>query len=97
LPLALGFYGAAKGVYRPLARTAVGRSLPLHKYMSSVADFSFRQNYGIVFDQLAAPTAAYIKGEELERWFSESGLEDVHISHRHENSWRGQGRVPAAA
>ena len=33
--------------------------------MSSVADFSFRQNYAIVFDQLAAPTATYIKGPEL--------------------------------
>jgi SAM-dependent methyltransferase len=96
-PLALGFHGAAKGLYRPLERTAAGRSLPLHEYMSSVADFSFRQNYGIVFDQLSAPTAAYIKGDELEQWFSANGLEDVRVSHRHENSWRGQGRVPAAA
>ncbi len=45
--------------------------------MTSVADFSFRQNYGIVFDQLVAPTAAYIKGPELERWFRESGLEEI--------------------
>ena len=94
LPLAAGFHGAAKGVYRPLSGTAVGRSLPLDEYMSSVADFSFRQNYGIVYDQLSAPTAAYIKGPELERWLSESGLEDVHISHRHGNSWRGRGRAP---
>jgi SAM-dependent methyltransferase len=96
-PLAVGFHGAARGIYRPLDGTAAGKSLPLHQYMASVADFSFRQNYGIVFDQLSAPTAAYIKGEELERWFSENGLEDVRISHRHENSWRGRGRVPAAA
>ena len=65
--------------------------------MSSVADFSFRQNYGIVFDQLVAPTAAYIKGDELRTWFAQNGLEDVHVSHRHGNSWRGQGRVPTAA
>ena len=96
-PLALGFHGAAKGVYRPLEGTRVGGRLPLHTYMSSVADFSFRQNYGIVFDQLVAPTAAYIKGPELMAWFEESGLEDVAISHRHGNSWRGQGRVPTAA
>jgi SAM-dependent methyltransferase len=95
-PLALGFHGVAKGIYRPLDGTAVGRALPLHQYMASVGDFSFRQNYGIVFDQLSAPTAAYIKGEELASWFSENGLEDVTISHRHGNSWRGQGRVPAA-
>jgi len=96
-PLAVGFHGAAKGIYRPLERTAAGKSLPLHEYMSSVADFSFRQNYGIVFDQLVAPTAAYIKGDELRRWFAENGLEGVHVSHRHGNSWRGQGRVPATA
>jgi SAM-dependent methyltransferase len=96
-PLAIGFHGAAKGIYRPLERTAAGRSLPLHEYMSSVADFSFRQNYGIVFDQLVAPTAAYIKGDELRTWFEQNRLEDVHVSHRHGNSWRGQGRVPAAA
>jgi len=96
-PLALGFHGAAKGVYRPLNGTAIGRALPLDEYMASVADFSFRQNYGIVFDQLVAPTAAYITGTELEQWFADAGLEDVRISHRHGNSWRGQGRVPASA
>jgi len=95
-PLAVGFHGVAKGVYRPLNGTAVGRSLPLNEYLSSVAGFSFRQNYGIVFDQLVAPTAEYIKRPELERWLDESDLEEVSISHRHGNSWRGRGRMPAA-
>jgi SAM-dependent methyltransferase len=95
-PLAVGFHGVAKGVYRPLGGTAAGRRLPLNEYLSSVADFSFRQNYGIVFDQLVAPTAAYITGPELTRWFAETGLEDVQITHRHGNSWRGRGRVPTA-
>jgi SAM-dependent methyltransferase len=93
-PLAVGFHAAAKGLYRPLGESAVGKRLPLHEYMSSVADFSFRQNYGIVFDQLVAPTAAYLMREELERWFEAGGLEDVTLSHRHGNSWRGQGRAP---
>jgi hypothetical protein len=95
-PVAVGFHGIAKGVYRPLAGTAVGRRLPLNEYLSSVADFSFGQNYTIVFDQLVAPTAAYIRGAELESWFAEAGLEDVHVTARHGNSWRGRGRVPAA-
>ena len=94
-PLGAAFHGVAKGVYRPLDGTAIGSALPLDEYMASVADFSFRQNYSIVFDQLVAPTAAYIKGPELRGWFDENGLEDVVISHRHGNSWRGQGRVPA--
>jgi SAM-dependent methyltransferase len=93
-PLGAAFHGLAKGVYRPLDGTALGRALPLGPYMSSVADFSFRHNWAIVFDQLVAPTAAYIKGPELERWFAENGLEDVQLSHRHGNSWRGRGRVP---
>jgi SAM-dependent methyltransferase len=97
LPLAVGFHATSKLVYRPLGRTAMGRVMPLNEYLSSVAGFSFRQNYGIVFDQLAAPTAAYIKRAEIERWFDESGLESVVISHRHENSWRGQGRMPSVA
>jgi hypothetical protein len=94
--LAIAFHGVAKVIYRPLQHTAVGRGLPLGEYLSSVADFTFRQNYGIVFDQLAAPTAAYLTGPELEQWFHESGLEDVQVSHRHGNSWRGRGRLPAA-
>ena len=93
-PLGAAFHGIAKGVYAPLGGTAVGKGLPLNEYMASVANFSFRQNYSIVFDQLVAPTAAYIKGSELRSWFHENGLEDVVISHRHGNSWRGQGRVP---
>jgi SAM-dependent methyltransferase len=94
-PLGVAFHGIAKGIYRPLDGTAIGSALPLNKYMASVANFSFRQNYSIVFDQLVAPTAAYIKGPELRAWFDENGLGDVVISHRHSNSWRGQGRVPA--
>ena len=93
-PLAVGFHGAAKLVYRPLDGTRIGRSLPLNEYLSSVADFSFRQNYAIVFDQLSAPSATYIRGSELEGWFTSGGLEDVQVSHRHGNSWRGQGRTP---
>jgi SAM-dependent methyltransferase len=94
-PLGAAFHGVAKGVYRPLDGTTIGAALPLNQYMASVADFSFRQNYSIVFDQLVAPTAAYIKGPELRSWFDENGLKDVVISHRHGNSWRGHGRVPA--
>lgn len=96
-PMAVGFHGVAKGVYRPLEGTSVGRRLPLNEYLASVADFSFRQNYSIVFDQLVAPTAAYIRGPEIEAWFREAGLEDIQVSHRHGNSWRASGRAPAAS
>jgi SAM-dependent methyltransferase len=93
-PLGVAFHSAAKVVYRPLSGTRVGRALPLSEYMSSVASFSFRQNYGIVFDQLAAPTAAYLKEAEVRDWFEQCQLVDVRISHRHGNSWRASGSVP---
>jgi len=93
-PLGVAFHAAAKGVYRPLSGTAAGRALPLNEYMSSVASFSFRQNYGIVFDQLAAPTAAYLKAEDVRSWFEQCQMVDIQISHRHGNSWRASGRAP---
>ena len=65
----------------------------MHEYLASVADFSFGQNCAIVFDQHVAPTAAYVKRGELESWFAAAGLEDVEISGRHGNSWRGRGRA----
>jgi len=65
----------------------------LADYMASVADFSFRQNYGIVFDQLAAPSTVYIRGDELEGWLARLGLIQLRVTHRHGNSWRGQGQA----
>ena len=93
-PLGAAFHGLAKGVYRPLRDTNAARRLPLAEYLAAVGAFSFRQNYAIVFDQLVAPTAAYIKGDELRGWFERAGLVDVEVSHRHGNSWRGRGRAP---
>jgi SAM-dependent methyltransferase len=96
-PLAVAFYVAVKGLYRHDApERRFGRHLPLAEYISSLAGFPFRPVYTIVFDQLVAPTAAYIRGEELREWFAAAGLIEVKISHRHGNSWRATGRVPAA-
>jgi SAM-dependent methyltransferase len=94
-PLALGFNAVAKGIYRPLSNTSLGSHLPLDEYMTSVADFSFRQNYGIVVDQLNAPLATYLKGDEVRAWFDQNGLDTARITHRHGNSWRAQATVPS--
>jgi SAM-dependent methyltransferase len=93
-PLAAALHGVVKGVYGPLRATRAEAKLPMHAYLASLSDFRFRQNYNIVFDQLVAPSAAYIRGEELRLWFEEAGLERVVLSHRHGNSWRAQGRRP---
>lgn len=95
-PLAVAFHAVAKFVYRPLRHVpAAARLLPLHAYLASVGSFSFRQNYAIVYDQLVAPTASYIKGDELRAWFTEAGLVDVELTNRHGNSWRARGRRPS--
>ena len=94
-PLAVAFHGTAKGIYAPLVRRGRGRKLPLREYLASVAGFSFRQNYAIVYDQLVAPSAAYIRGGELRGWFDDAGLENIEITRRQGNSWRGQGSAPA--
>jgi SAM-dependent methyltransferase len=95
-PLAVAFHGAVKWVYRPLSGTRVGDRLPLHEYLSSLAGFGFRQNYTIVFDQLVAPTAVYVKRDELQSWLEDARLEDVTLTSRRANSWRGRGRAPAS-
>jgi SAM-dependent methyltransferase len=96
LPFAAAFHLAATVVYGPLADTRLGQRLPLSAYGSSVAKFSFRQNYAIVFDQLVAPTTSYLKREEVEGWFAADELEYVAISSRHGNSWRAHAHVPLA-
>jgi SAM-dependent methyltransferase len=96
-PLAALMHGIVKGVYRPLRDTPVAKLLPSRVYLTSLAAFTFRQNHGIVFDHLTAPTAFYIKGPEFRSWFHKLGLEDLEFSWRNENSWRGRGRVPVRA
>jgi len=92
-PLTVALQAVLKGVYRPLRRTRVFNALPSHDYLYSISDFGFRRNYNIVFDHLVAPVAHYIPQEEFVTWFRDSGLQDVRVSWRNQNSWRGFGRV----
>ena len=96
LPLALMLQGLVKGIYRPLHGTRLFERLPSHDYLYSLSGFSFRQNHSIVFDHLVAPTAFYLKRDEFEAWFIENGLENVEISWRNQNSWRGRGEVASS-
>ncbi len=92
LPLTVVMEAVIHGLYRPLRGTAVFSRLPLHDYLYSLRAFSFRHNHSIVFDHLVAPTAFYLSREEFASWFDELGLEDVELSWRNQNSWRGRGR-----
>ena len=59
-----------------------------------MSQFGFHeQAVGIVFDQLVPTIAEYIPRDEFQQWFDANGLEDVTISSRAGNSWRGFGRL----
>jgi SAM-dependent methyltransferase len=87
-PLSGALYAAARVVRGPLRR------LPSGEYVASLRRFSFRQVYSIGFDQLVAPSSRYIRRDELAEWFAAAGLEEVEITQRNGNSWRGRGRQP---
>lgn len=84
-----------KAIYRPLNALGV-KGLPYQDYFVHISDFNFRTNYSIVFDHLVAPTAFYIRREDYESWFKALHLEDIKLSWRNRNSWRGYGVIPAS-
>ncbi len=72
-----------------------GSRLPYYGYLSWLAQFSLQHNHHVVFDHMVAPTAFYIRQGEFKAWFGRAGLQNVRISWRNQNSWRGYGEVPA--
>ena len=96
VPAALMF-AATKLVYGPLNRTPRGASLARHlfynDYLNAISGFGWREHHSIVFDHLVAPTAFYISREEFAEWWPEIGAQDVTITWRNSNSWRGFGRI----
>jgi SAM-dependent methyltransferase len=89
-PAALVFL-AAKGLYAPLGRRAVGTLLPYRDYLVYVSRFPFREIHSIVFDHLTAPTAFYIRRSDFESWFRTVGAERTTFAWHNRNSWRGFG------
>jgi SAM-dependent methyltransferase len=90
-------YLATKLVYGPLNRTATGSRVAgrlfYNDYLSSIAEFGWREQHTIVFDHLVAPTSFYISREEFAEWWREIGADEVVIGWHNSNSWRGYGRI----
>jgi SAM-dependent methyltransferase len=85
-------------VYRPVGNNprlgGCKRFLFYFDYLYFMSQFGFHeQAVGIVFDQLVPTIAEYIPRDEFQQWFDANGLEDVTISSRAGNSWRGFGRL----
>ena len=93
----LFIYPVVKLVYKPLNRHQWSRKLanavlPQNPFFNYLANFNFEINHSILFDQLLAPIAYYYKREEFEKWFLEAPLQDIKITWRNKNSWRGYAR-----
>ena len=86
------------GVYGPVARRPalrpLRRGLFYFDYMAFLAQFGYREHAIIVFDHAVPAIAEYIPRDEFAEWFRAAALEDVVITMRGGNSWRGFAQVP---
>jgi SAM-dependent methyltransferase len=93
--LALPLYLALKLIYRPVQHDLrmkwLKRRLFYAEYLCAISGYSFAENFWNVFDQLVAPTVFYHSREEVEDWFATAKMEEVKITRRNNNSWRGTG------
>jgi SAM-dependent methyltransferase len=96
LLLALVLQPVLRLLYAAPEGSGRSRSLPYYPYLHWLAQFGLRHNHVVIFDHLVAPTAFYVKREELQEWFERAGFSDVSLSWRNQNSWRGHGRRPLA-
>lgn len=90
-----GLHPLLKLLYRPAGGAVLdclSKALPYRSYLTWLSKFGFRHNHHVVFDHMVAPTAFYLRREEYSAWFQRAGLEDVQLSWRNQNSWRGFGR-----
>lgn len=71
-----------------------GSRLPYGEYMQFLQQFSYRDLTLIAHDHLVPELAEYLSRHEFEAWFTENRLQDVVISSRTGNSWRGFGVLP---
>ncbi len=99
--LAIPLTAVTRGVYGPVARrpalAPIRAGLFYFDYMAFLAQFGYREHAFIVFDHAVPAIAAYIRREDFASWFRDAGLEQVEITMRGGNSWRGFGLVPALA
>jgi hypothetical protein len=87
-----------KGLYQPIG--ASPRLVRLRKYLFYFDYFYFLSRFSVheqalvVFDHLVPTLAEYIAREAFLQWFAENNLQNVVITARAGNSWRGFGVRP---
>lgn len=97
--IAVPLFLVLKGIYAPVGRIKVLAPLKTglfyFEYLLFLSGFGLHEQAYVVFDHLVPTIAAYISRDEFADWFGENQLEQVLITSRAGNSWRGFGIRPA--
>ncbi len=98
LPLVVPYFVYAKCV-RFLLPRALRPRLPLYDYSLWIAEREFRFFHHVAFDQLVAPTTAYIPRAQVDAWLSDPRVEpgSSYVVFRNGNSWKFGGRKRVSA
>lgn len=91
--LALIIWGIIKLIYLPLSKTGLAAKMPLSEYLLFFHKLGFAQFRATIFDKMIPPISNYYSRDEFLQWFNDSGLKNITISPRNNNSWRGIGSV----
>jgi len=90
--------GVLKLIYKPINEINILKPfrnlLFYNEYLYYISKFPFRENYSIVFDHLLPEIAFYISKDEFISWFQDTQLEQIIITQKTNNSWRGKGKKP---
>lgn len=81
-----------KILYRPCkkykALAGIAKLLPMREYLFYIDEWSLKQVWEMVFDQLLSPITHYHKKEEIEEWVRKNDLEMKSLTRLNDNSWR---------
>jgi len=98
LPLVVPYFIYAKAL-RLLSPRGLRQLLPLYDYGLWIAEREFSFFHHVAFDQLVAPTTAYIPRARVDAWLSDPRVEpgSSYVVFRNGNSWKfgGVKRVTA--
>ncbi len=93
--LAMPMFVITRGIYRPVGRSQLlarlRKFLFYFDYLFFLSKFDLHAQSIIIFDHLVPDLAVYIAHDDFAHWFSENQLQDVVITDRAKNSWRGFG------
>ncbi|MDO8559758.1 MAG: methyltransferase domain-containing protein [bacterium] len=95
---AVPLYMITKGIYGPVGTrrwmSSLRKILFYFDYLHFFSQFGFREQWLIIFDHLVPAIADYVPYQVFAQWHAACDLQEVTITSRHGNSWRGFGKKP---